>query len=127
MPLKQLTLVHYLVELLGLQPVLCGCFLPALDCFLLLHLLQLLIQSAQNQLWIRARRSWTWCKLIIGSTFEFFAASLTPPVSFVLLCRSLHPPLNNKGKTLMQIITRNHFPVKGAESNTWSFRLGGFA
>lgn len=42
----------------------------------------------------------TRCKLMIASTFGFFDASLKPLVSFVLLCRSLRPPLNNKKKQL---------------------------
>lgn len=48
----------HLVELLGLQPVLAGRLLPALHRLLLFHLLQLLVQPAQNQ-WIRTGRFWT--------------------------------------------------------------------
>lgn len=40
--------VFHLVELFGLQSVLCRSFLSAPDCFLTLHLLQLLVQSAHR-------------------------------------------------------------------------------
>lgn len=96
-----MTPVYYLVELLGLQPVVCRSFLPALDCFLLLHLLQLLVQSAQIISCGSELGDSGPCEKMetdFASTFEFSGASLPPPVSFVLLCRTLHPPLNNRKK-----------------------------
>lgn len=76
--------ILYLVELLDPQPVLRSCFLPAPERPLLLHLLQLLVQSAENQPGGGGQsreivERWKW---IFASTFGFFHTS---PASFVLL------------------------------------------
>ena len=100
--------VFHLVELFGLQSVLCRSFLSAPDGFLTLHLLQLLVQSAHRLLFIyhhvlgsnlrKTSMSNHECKKVKKLNYvtsEFSGASQKHQVFFALVCRSSsHPPFS---------------------------------
>lgn len=72
------SVILYLVELLDLQPVLRSCFLSAPERPLLLHLLQLLVQSAENHLGGQSQE-------ILGLVERWRWILRVPSGSFILL------------------------------------------